>query len=76
MRQVYNYPSLPYPSYKIVPAGIYYLQVIYHPYAVQSPSEAKYIHYDDYSELFRSNVVSITVVDQPAVKVPLLPQKL
>lgn len=69
------YASLPYPSYKIVPAGIYYLQVIYHPCAVQSPSEAKYIHYDDYSELFRSNVVLITVVDQPSAKPPKRAQK-
>lgn len=69
------YASLPYPSYKIIPAGIYYLQVIYHPCAVQPPSEAKYIHYDDYSELFRSNVVPITVVDSSPVKAPKRAQK-
>ncbi len=61
------YASLPYPSYKVVPAGTYYLQVIYHSSVIQPPSKAKNIHYGDYTELFRSNVVTITVVDQPPV---------
>ena len=68
--------SLPYPSYKVIPTGNYYLQVIYHQFAVQPPSEAKHIYRNDRTELFRSNVVPIMVVDQPAVKLPLLPQKL
>lgn len=67
--------SLPYPLYKVIPTGTYYLQVIYHQFAVQSLSEAKHIYRDDRTELFRSNVVPITVVDQPVVKLPLLPQK-
>lgn len=62
--------SLPYPSYKVIPPGKYYLQVIYLPRLLMFPSEsnASAFNYDEHTELFRSNAVPITVVDQPSVK--------
>jgi len=64
--------SLPYPSYKVIPPGKYYLQVIYLPRLLLFPSESNSsaFNYDEHTELFRSNAVPITVVDQSAVKTP------
>lgn len=65
--------SLPYPSYKVIPPGDYYLQVIYLPRLIQTFLESSKSHAFDFSEhteLFRSNAVPITVVDQAAVKTP------
>ena len=60
--------SLPYPTYITLPPGAYYLQVIYLPRVIQPFSEANTFFYSDHTELFRSNVVPITVVEQPAVR--------
>lgn len=69
------YVSLPYPSYIVTPPGKYYLQVIYLPRLLLFPSESNSsaFNYDEHTELFRSNAVPITVVDQPAVKAPKIP---
>jgi hypothetical protein len=68
------YVSLPYPSYKVTPPGKYYLQVIYLQRVVRPPSETN-LRADTpdpigQSELFRSNAVPITVVNQSAAKMP------
>jgi hypothetical protein len=66
--------SLPYPSYKVIPPGKYYLQVIYFQRVVRPFSETN-MRGDtpdpmSQSELFRSNAVPITVIDQSAVTTP------
>jgi len=54
--------SLPYPTYITLTPGQYYLQMIYLPRVVQSPSAPEPIFDSDHTELFRSNVVPITVL--------------